>query len=150
MGMALPYFKQIEYSKYDQLSKTIEGGLLKLTEPERYVLVHRDLQPQNINWDLRNSKIVGIFDFESAMSGDFMFDFALLERGLFKEYPLVKKGFYDGYGLRYKFPAGFEKTIEFYALMHLVYFFMRSVQEGWPERVKINLQRVTDMLMAGD
>ncbi|KKU19673.1 MAG: hypothetical protein UX77_C0003G0070 [Parcubacteria group bacterium GW2011_GWA1_47_11] len=147
MSMALPYFKQAEYSKYDLLSKAVEGGLLKLTEPEKYVLVHRDLQPQNINWDLSSSKIVGIFDFESAMSGDFMFDFALLERGLFKKYPLVKKGFYDEYALKYKLPAGFESSVKFYALMHLVYFYMRSVQEGWPERVKINMQRVTDMLM---
>ena len=76
-----------------------------------------------------------------------MFDFALLERGLFKKYPWVKKGFYDEYALKYKLPAGFESSVKFYALMHLVYFYMRSVQEGWPERVKINMQRVTDMLM---
>jgi len=132
---AWPYFAQSGLPFVDTVRQELETGFANLKEPTSYTLIHRDLQPQNFHWDLTTNKLVGLFDFETAMSGDFLYEFSLLERNLFRLYPEIKESFYQTYSDISPLPENYPQQIAFYLLNQLVYFYMRSVQKSEDDRL---------------
>lgn len=133
-------FKMKENNLRIDLVKKIEvlyEGMRKtLVEPNAYSLIHRDLQAMNVLVD--GSRIVGVLDFESAMSGDYLYEFAFLEGLLFDRYPGSREAFYNGYRKRGRLPENYQEIIGFYTVMSKLYYIQRAVDYKEPDRFKEN------------
>lgn len=119
--------------KAEVLYAGIKGSLV---EPNSYSLIHRDLQAMNLL--IRDGKIVGVLDFESAISGDYLYEFAFLEGLLFDCYPVTREPFYRGYRKEGRLPENYQEIIKFYAVMSKMYFIQRAIDYKEPDRYKEN------------
>ncbi|MFW9922637.1 MAG: aminoglycoside phosphotransferase family protein [Candidatus Thorarchaeota archaeon] len=84
----------VDNKSFPQYRKTmlilIDYFLKSISEPEKGVLVHSDLQPTNIL--IHNTAISALLDFEWSYSGSASFDFALTKAGLFfSTFPSLEK-----------------------------------------------------------
>lgn len=140
---------EAEYPKLTKLKGYLKEARPLLSEPENYSLVHRDFQAQNIHWDEKSQKIVGLFDFESAMSGDHHFEFNFLERYLFRAYPEVANTFYPTYAKGGKLQENFRELVRFYGVVRDLYFFVRDIEYREFDRSQKALESI-EKLVFGD
>jgi aminoglycoside phosphotransferase (APT) family kinase protein len=85
-------------------------------------LVHTDYRLGNIL--VRNSKIVGIIDFEVAHGGSADSDFSLISTEVWSRYKGTKESFLEGYETVRKLPD-IEKALPFYE------FYTAFTRVGW-------------------
>lgn len=135
------------FKNASQIEKKVTNSIDIVREPVKYSLIHRDLQPQNVHWDTSSNKIIGVFDFESAGSGDFYFEFNFLERKLFKQYPMVKKAFYKKYNSHTILQKDFEELVKFYEIVRELYFFVRNAKYNEFDRQKKNIEALEELMM---
>jgi aminoglycoside phosphotransferase (APT) family kinase protein len=130
------------YVRVKGIEEYIKKEFSKIQEPKNYSLVHRDLQQQNLHWDNKLEKIVGVFDFESAMAGDHHFEFNFLERRLFKTYPVIRKSFYDTYSKHGNLNENHENIVRFYEVIRDLYFYNRDIQYGELDRANEDVESI--------
>lgn len=135
------------YERLAKLEKWIEKHISLVKEPSQYSLIHRDLQPQNIHWNLKGKKIQGVFDFESAMSGDFYFEFNFLERNLFKTYPEIRETFYNTYNKNTPLRKDFERLVLFYEVVRDLYFYPRDIKYGELDRANGDIESIERLVL---
>lgn len=86
----------------------------KLPTPDEPCLLHSDYRMGNIL--VKNSKVVGIIDFEVANGGVAEADFSLLKREVFDIYRGTKESFLNGYKTIRKLPD-LHNTLPFYEFL---------------------------------
>lgn len=128
------------YERTNEIESYVNANITSISEPEQYCLIHRDLQPQNVHWDNKTKKVKGIFDFESAMSGDNLFEFNFLERQLFRTYPEMREPFYSTYSKISKLRPDFKKVVKFYEVVRDLYFFPRDLKYGELDRANGDIE----------
>ncbi|KKQ48988.1 MAG: hypothetical protein US95_C0003G0018 [Candidatus Woesebacteria bacterium GW2011_GWB1_38_5] len=128
------------YKNIIALEKYVHTKMKLIEEPRSYRLIHRDLQPQNIHWDLYLNRINGVFDFEAAMSGDYLFEFAYLETRLFKEHPEIRDSFYETYSRYNPLRSNYKEIVKFYEVVRDLIFFERDISYNELDRAKIALE----------
>ena len=138
--------RESNYSRIADAERYVQKNIAKIVEPKDYSLIHRDLQPQNLHWDSQSQKIVGIFDFESAMSGDRHFEFNFLERKLFKTYPDVRKGFYSSYSKHNRLDRNYEDIVKFYEVVRDLYFYDRDLHYGELDRANGDIESIERLI----
>jgi Ser/Thr protein kinase RdoA (MazF antagonist) len=130
--------------KVENLYAEIKGSLV---EPNGYSFIHRDLQAMNIL--VKGPQIVGLLDFESAMSGDYLYEFAFLEGLLFDRYPVAREPFYKGYRKNGRLPENYKEIIGFYTVMSKMYFIQRAIEYKEPDRFKENFDYLDRFFRSG-
>lgn len=130
----------------DAIQEYVDTNLKLVGEPSSYKLIHRDLQPQNLNWDVQEGRISGVFDFEAAMAGDPLFDFTYLEMRLFKAYPEIRKAFYETYSRHSPLRHDYEKAIEFYGVVRDLIFYPRNINYGELDRAEVALKSIEQVV----
>jgi aminoglycoside phosphotransferase (APT) family kinase protein len=138
--------KHNHYERAGDIEKYVKENITLVSEPKEYTLIHRDLQPQNIHWNSKNSFIQGIFDFETAMSGDPVFEFNFLERQLFKVYPEIKKAFYPTYAKLSTLPDNLEGLVKFYEVTRDLHFYPRDIKYGELDRANGDIESLERLI----
>lgn len=143
----LKTLKDNNYERLSELEKWVTNHISLVVEPKQYSLIHRDLQPQNIHWNIQEKRIQGVFDFESAMSGDFYFEFNFLERNLFKTYPEIKKSFYEAYNKHTPLRKDYDRLVLFYEVVRDLYFYPRDIKYGELDRANGDIESIERLVL---
>lgn len=138
--------RENKYSRTTEVERYVSDNIKCVREPEKHTLIHRDIQPQNLHWDNKLKKIVGVFDFESAMSGDYHFEFNFLERMLFKAYPIVRTSFYNTYAKHNKLQENYEQLVRFYEVVRDLYFYDRDIDYGELDRADAAIESIERLI----
>lgn len=141
--------RENNYSRTEDVENYVKKKISIVQEPKKYCLIHRDLQPQNLHWDNQSEKIVGLFDFESAMSGDHHFEFNFLERKLFKTYPETRETFYSSYAEQGQLGQNYKELVKFYEVVRDLYFYDRDTHYGELDRANGDIESI-ERLILGD
>jgi len=108
-----------------------------LPKPDGPRAVHRDFRPGNIL--VRDGKIIGLIDFESARGGSACSDFEKLRQFVWEPLPGSKKRFVEGYATVLPVPD-LQRTASVYALSNIIGGIAWGVRRNSPEFLEYNLQ----------
>ncbi len=103
--------KVLEKNLYEKCLNYFEKMMLNLPQPDGPCLTHFDYRPGNIL--VKESKIVGLIDFESARGGSADIDFVKIRLYMWNKFPSTKKYFLDGYSSVRKLPP-IDATLDLY------------------------------------
>ncbi|NOU93324.1 phosphotransferase [Paenibacillus sp. LMG 31456] len=85
----------LEPELYDKCLDYFDGVFSQLPEPDGPCLVHMDFRPGNLL--VRDGRLVGLIDFESARGGSSEVDFTKVDRYLLANDPQAKESYIKGY-----------------------------------------------------
>jgi len=96
---------------YEKCINYYERKKSNLPQPDGPCLTHFDYRPGNIL--VKESKIVGLIDFESSRGGSADIDFVKIKLYMWDKFPSTKKHFLDGYQSVRKLPP-IDATLDLY------------------------------------
>lgn len=146
-NVGIKQLKVNNFQRVNAIEDYVNKNFPLVKEPKSYKLIHRDIQPQNIHWDNDLQEITGIFDFESAMSGDYHFEFNFLERRLFKQYPEIRKSFYKAYATYSELDSNFEQLVKFYEVVRDLYFYNRDLFYRELDRANSDIESLERLIL---
>ncbi|MDF2962659.1 MAG: phosphotransferase [Paenibacillus sp.] len=88
-------FQKVEPELYKKCLEYFEGAFSLLPKPDGPCVVHMDFRPGNLL--VREGKLVGLIDFESARGGSSEIDFTKVDRYLLAKDPQLKESYINGY-----------------------------------------------------
>ncbi|MBD3279195.1 MAG: phosphotransferase [Candidatus Pacebacteria bacterium] len=121
------YFQVYGHELADWVEDYFQDQLSQLVEPTTIRLVHRDFKAQNLIVD-HQYQLAGVIDFEHHVTGDHLFDLAVINEYFFQQAPVFKKAFLTEYQRYFNLPIALATRLRFYSFVLYAGYLQRAFE----------------------